>query len=572
MISIDRAIVVERAKALVRKGAAWVADVVAKARATRFVRKFSWWAAFRFVVLTTALIGVGLLVGAMTVALPPAFALGTAVLPVIFLIWATPELRRVPIKSLTRVFYIFIVVHACIPYYYAISLPGAPLLTIRRITVYTLLALFCITIAGSGEMRRRIAEAIKINRALSICIIGYVAMCFISLSTATYPELAMSQIAEFSFNWFVPAMTCLIVVQTMDDVRGVLKLIAYCFFFVTFVGVIDFIGERNYLIEIMPKALVERMIEAYPVFLELVNMHSIRNGMYRALSVFVEPLSYGEAAALIAPIGGYFLLHPESTRERLMGALLILCALVSLVVSGARGGSVAFLASMPIVFVLWVFRQQRNYPASIVPPLGGAIAFLATSTIMALVAVWPPLHKMVLGGGETASSDTSRLDQAVLAIPKIIANPFTGYGVGNAAPVIGYTSLGGKLSVDTSILTLLVETGVPGFLFYFGMILTGAYTMARLYAFGKDRESAIGAALASSMIAYGVYRTVLSQRENQWTFFIFLSLICIVLKLVAEKAKKKTSDMAPAEAMSGRVVATAPLRPGSEPGGNWVRT
>jgi O-antigen ligase len=505
--------------------------------AVRIYRGIPWKVVWLRTLLAIAISLVGLALGGMTVILPPIAPIGVLAIPVLLLMWATPELRRVPLNTLSKAFYAVLFAEACIPYYYAVQIPGLPWLTVRRIFVLTLIVLFAVTIAGSKSARRRISETLSIHQPLAICIVGYVMMCVISIFTARYPEMALSSLAEFTFNWFVPAFACMIVVESMDDVRSLLKLIAYFFLIVTAIGVIDFIGERNYAIDIIPRPLLERMMEAYPIFAEIVNMHSVRNGYYRALSVFVEPLSFGECAAICAPIGGYFMLHGEKARERALGVLVIVAALTSLFVSGARGGSVAFLASMPIVFVLWVLRQARFNPASMAAPLGGAVAFLSTSLLIGLVFAWPRLHNMVLGGGDTESSDMTRFQQASLAIPKIIANPVTGYGIGNAAEVIGFYSPGGKLSVDTSILTLLVETGVPGLLLYFGMMGFGTFAMARLYVTNKDREASVGAALGCSFIAYAVYRIVLSQRENQWLLFILVSIVCIVLRLVAIKAK-----------------------------------
>ena len=264
--------------------------------------------------------------------------------------------------------------------------------------------------------------------------------------------------------------------------------------------------------------------------------------------------------------------HGEKYTERLMGALTIIAALTSLFVSGARGGSIAFIASMPLFFVFWVMRYARNNPIGMAGPAGGALAFMATSGLVWAVLGIGRLHKMVLGGGDSASSDASRFDQAKLALPKIIANPITGWGIGNSAEVIGFHSPGGKLSVDTSLLTLLVETGVPGLVFYFGLIFVSIFTMSRLYVMGNDRETAIGAGLSCSMLAYGVYRLVLSQRENQWMFFILVSLVAVILKLVADRAKQNSSETVKA---SPKIGASAKSPPSEQPpgnGGEWVPT
>jgi O-antigen ligase len=199
-----------------------------------------------------------------------------------------------------------------------------------------------------------------------------------------------------------------------------------------------------------------------------------------------------------------------------------------------------------------------------VGPLFGAVALMGTVSVLGAVAFIGPVHRMILGGGETASSDMTRFDQAKLALPKIIGNPLTGHGIGNSAEVIGFFSPGGKLSVDTSILTLLVETGIPGFVLYFGMLFCGTYTMGRLYVGNNDRETSGGAALSCTFIAYIIYRLVLSQRENQWLFFILLAVSCVVLKLISDRAKKLAPQAIKSPTGFG-VVSTQPKRPFDAP-------
>jgi hypothetical protein len=379
-------IVAARVRSLAWSGpAAKNFGLVAWRHTVRTYRGISWQRVRRAIFLGLAIALGGALLGAMTVVLPPMAPIGVLAPLVLILIWATPELRRVPIKTMTKAFYAVIVAEALIPYYYAIQIPGLPWLGLRRMTVLSLIVIFSVNIAGSAEIRKRIIDTLSANKAIATCFFGYILMCFLSIFSARYPDVALSQGAEFTFNWFVPAFACIIVIRTTDQVRTLLKLLLWLFFVVTAIGVADFVLERNLMIDIIPKPLLARMMEAYPTFAELVNMHPYRNGYYRSSSVFVEPLSFGEYAAIVAPIGAYFMAHGEKYTERVMGALTIIAALTSLFVSGARGGSIAFIASMPLFFVFWVIRYARNNPVGMAGPAGGALAFMATSGLIGAV-------------------------------------------------------------------------------------------------------------------------------------------------------------------------------------------
>ena len=48
-----------------------------------------------------------------------------------------------------------------------------------------------------------------------------------------------------------------------------------------------------------------------------------------------------------------------------------------------------------------------------------------------------------------AYSDQARYDQWDLALPKILSNPLTGYGFGNAGDVVGYREPNGFVTLDS---------------------------------------------------------------------------------------------------------------------------
>ena len=552
MVSINKAAWVARVNAAAGKSAAWVVDLVAQARASRFVRKFSWRKAFRFLALSLFLAAIGLLVGVMTVILPPMASIGTVAVALLLLIWTAPELRHVPTKMLRKIFFVVVFIGTCVPNYYAVQIPGLPWFSIRRIVVLCLIILFAVAISGSKNLRDEVMVALRADRKLFTCVAGYYLMCVLSLFTSANPSESISMFSDYTLNGFVPLITGIIVIRSFTDVKLVFKLICSVSLFVAALGVADFIWQHNYAVDILPKALVNAMVEANPSLNFVFNGSPIRDGQYRASSIFMVPLSFGEYAAIVGPLGGYFIAHGEKIGARVFGALIILGCLGSLFASGARGGSMAFLIAMSVFLVLWVIRSSRANPHGMHGALGGASAFMGLMALLGLVLSVQSLRKKVLGGSETASSDTSRFDQANMAWPHILANPLTGHGLGNAGVVIGYTSPDGGVTVDSSILTLVVETGVPGIVLFFGMLLTMAWTTGRIYINGKDRDSAVGAAFACSGIAYSVYRLVLSQRENQSLMLILIGCAFAFIRIIANQSRAKAKQTAPSPGLAGK--------------------
>src|SRR5262249_42574622 len=159
--------------------------------------------------------------------------------------------------------------------------------------------------------------------------------------------------------------------------------------------------------------------------------------LYRASSIFTVPLSFGEFEAMVAPIAAYFIFHAATGRERALGIAAISFAIVGLVISGSRGGYIAFLIGMLLMIFAWGIRYMRSNPQSFIGTLMFGIFTVGAGATLSLIMVWPRLHDMVLGGWDTASSDDARFAQWDLAMPHILSNPITGHGVGTSGILAG---------------------------------------------------------------------------------------------------------------------------------------
>jgi O-antigen ligase len=125
---------------------------------------------------------------------------------------------------------------------------------------------------------------------------------------------------------------------------------------------------------------------------------------------------------------------------------------------------------------------------------------------------------MVLGG-DTAASNNGRYEQWVAGIPLIrsIRSPDTVSC--RAVNVI-------QSSIDSYALSLLVETGIPGLVFFVGLVLLPIWYGLRNAVFDLSESGAVAGALACSFIAFAPNRLVLSQRGNH---MLILSILAIVI-------------------------------------------
>ncbi len=152
------------------------------------------------------------------------------------------------------------------------------------------------------------------------------------------------------------------------------------------------------------------------------------------------------------------------------------------------------------------------------PGLVGAMGAMAFVVIVALILYWPRAHNMVLGGGSAAASTNGRWVQWAAARPLIIENPITGHGF-----VTGGYDIGS--SIDSYVISLLVETGIPGLVFFAGIVCLPIWYGVRAYLTDLSEKGALAGALACSFIAFTFYRLVLSQRENHLLIFCLLGIV-----------------------------------------------
>ena len=255
------------------------------------------------------------------------------------------------------------------------------------------------------------------------------------------------------------------------------------------------------------------MLATNPALDIIYNTVWFRNGIYRASSIYTVPLSFGELAAIVAPIGAYFVFHGENIKWRVLGCATVLASVVALFVSGARGGFVAFLVAMPIVAVLWTIRYSRINRGSLVGTIMAGLFLVGTIATITLVLAWPRASNIVLGGGDTANSTEARRVQWTMAVPHILSNPVTGHGKSSAAETVGFYTRQSHSDDRSYVITLLVEQGIPGFVLFFGMIAFGIWIGVRLYVGNTNERAAIGGPIAGCLIAFAVYRLALSQTK-----------------------------------------------------------
>ena len=480
---------------------------------------------------------IGLVVGVMVVIMPPLAWIAVVALSIGMLLWVMPDLNLVPEDVMRRLFFFAVAVQFAVPLYYAFAVPGLPWISIRRLTWFPMISVAALTLASSHLSRHRIAEIVGETKLISIPAIGFLVSIFLSVLTSKAWTDSLRDASDAFLYWYMAFFGCLLCIRNEKDVRIVLKIICFLALLAGFAGITEYVLQRHFIAQFWPEAMIERLFADNPYLFDNIVRNVIRNGQFRANYIYNVSLSYGEFLAVCAPICLYFSLRSRSWWEFALGCLGTLACVLGIFASGSRGAYFGASVAMPLVVSLWIIRYMKENPSSLVGMIATATLVSFVSGFATLAIFWARLRVLFTGGYEGAGSTDTRFAQWELAKPWIISNPITGHGAGLGGGLVGFYNPGSPIpSLDSYIISLLVEVGIPGFLFFFLMIGFSAILLLRVYILDSEEASSSAGAIACALVSFGLYRIALSQRENHVLLFLLVGMGMVVVFASARRS------------------------------------
>jgi hypothetical protein len=480
----------------------------------------------------------GSILGLAAVALPP-MGLAAIIGGVgLVLLWVLPDTFAPPKALIRRLLFVVVVVDLTIPTYYMVEAAGLPWISARRTVTFILVMFFAFAFSTSSESRAVISRVIRTNKLSSIFLLGFMATIVLSIFTSIDPGHSISALVDLILEGMVPFIVTLYVIRTEKDVDILIRTICWCGLFICFMGMVEFVLHHRPYLYLIPKSMLASLIAENQSFMVLVN-EMLRNGQYRASSVYIVSLSFAEFEAMIAPIGAVYLFHGRTLKDKLFGAAVAFSSIIGIFISGSRGGYVSALLAAAMLFCLLIIRRRLHEPQSLASPILSVVGATGMCLVLAAILFVGRINHLITGGGEGALSTDARKVQWALAWPKILANPITGHGFANGGSIVGYTPFpGAPPSVDSYLLSLIVETGVPSVFFFFGIAAVTAWTGVRRYIRDASWGGSLSGGLACSVTAFTFYRLFLSQRENQTIYFILIGCIMIMHTLFVQSKER----------------------------------
>jgi hypothetical protein len=387
---------------------------------------------------TVASIALGIVLGFSAVILPPMGAFGIVAVAGLVLLWVMPDLPLVSPGIIRKAFFFMLIADLIIPFYYTVQFSGLPWISARRLATFALIAPFLVAVAASSEVRRQIAERVRASLLLFICAAGFFVVATLSVLTSISPTESTSALVDAVLSWYVPFFAMIYIAKDKNDVVFLLKIICLCAIFNTGAGIVEFFLKHRFFIDIFPKGMLATMIDNNPSLANLLpNPQDFRNGLFRASSTFVTPLSFGEFQIIVIPIGLFFLLHRETLVDRLLGGVVAFGGIVGIICSGSRAGFVGVIASVAVFVAFYSIRKAVSSKGSLAPAIAGLLGIIGFGCVIGAILLFHQVHDMVLGGTAQASSTDARYIQWAAGTPFIKSNPITGHGFGLGGLIIG---------------------------------------------------------------------------------------------------------------------------------------
>ena len=398
------------------------------------------------------------------------------------------------------------------------------------------MVLFFICVFGSSKIRSQLTQALTASRPLDLAFYGVMISFFLSIPLSAHHPTSVNEFFNSLVYWFFPFACGVLVITKHEDVVTIFKIFAACSIILFCIGLYENIEQYRFFLHITPRHIFIND----PLLLERLSRASYRYGMYRSSASYMTPLAYSEGMALLSPIFLYFMVYGKSAVMRVIGLVALFSAFGSIILSGSRGGVIGFFASGAFFAFFVGLREFIHNRRTLIGPVilvgyaGGLAAFIG------LVFSWRRLYVRIFGGGEAAGSTEARFTQWDMALPHVASNPVTGNGIGMASAVVGYRQPNGNISLDSYVITLLVDAGIPGLLTFFFLFLSVMWIGVKYFILRPGEETAVLLPIASGFVGFLIYRFALSQTENMALAFLLVGISTAVvarLKRAAPAAK-----------------------------------
>ncbi|MGE0775804.1 MAG: O-antigen ligase family protein, partial [Sphingomonadaceae bacterium] len=376
-------------------------------------------------------------------------------------IWVLPDRDTAPSRTMTQMLLAFFAVSIAWPDYLALQLPGLPWISFRRLFLAPTVLLLLVCVSVNSQFRRDMRDVLQSEPLVWKLLVAFVLLQLLSILGAPSPAAALKNFINYQLAWTGVFFASVYAFRNIEVTTRFLKIFLMAAITIGFIAILESMNHgvlwRNHV-----PTFLQVDLETMAGTMET----EMRNGLYRAKSIYGQPLPFAEIMALTTPVILYFMFTTKVVWKRvaLFGVDMVLFYVLTLPQS--RLGVIGFLLSHALFIGVWSGRIWLRNKFSIVGPMITLAYPVAVIALAGAVMSVGSLRAKVMGGGDTVYSDQARKIQKLTARNVILRNPVIGHGPRQAANVLGFVAYG-RVTLDNYYLWVALDYGLIGFIVYF---------------------------------------------------------------------------------------------------------
>lgn len=455
---------------------------------------------------------------------PLVFALIAPLL--IWVFYLLPVANQYPENLISKLFILWLPTTILWPYFVVVQLPGIDLHP-SRVMLLGLLLLWVYYFFKCANFRSKFDEYNTLHRFFTWFVLLIILSKVSGLVLSNYFSASLNGFFKELTEVFIPAILALILIQNRSNLEKLISSLAWVGVVVVLVGVWEYQIQTTVFSAYLPSFLTGTK-EHIVLSIE----PKIRDGEYRLQSLFGHPLSYAQYLALVFPILAYKYILAVKQSSKLFWLLMMVLLTFVMFETGSRSVLPALFIEFGVLLLVLLMVYLRNNKASFI---GWTYVVLSPIVILGGSLAFIKGRNAFMGGSDLAYSSTqARFEMWDLGMQRIMAQPLQGligFGHSTSTEMINWR---GGISIDTYFLTVLIESGVFGFVLFLLTILLSSYTAVKVWI-KSDYKDYLPIVLAASILGYSVIAFISSLTHLLHVFYIVIALV-FVLALIQKKS------------------------------------
>lgn len=495
--------------------------------------------------LGALLLVVAAVYGLMT-AIMPLELLSTMLVPILLLfllcLWLLPDVGGLYDERFEVHMWWYLGLFMAWPGYVALALPGLPWISPIRVAVGLLVITFLFNLATSSHARNEVWKSMDAVPVLNRLFWVFWLLTTVTLVMSPNLNASMTKYLNNQIFWTLMFPVAALVGRREGMIQRAATILVLTAILVACVGINEYRLQKVIWIDWLPQWLrADELIIG-----QLMELNA-RAGtdIYRVRGPQMASLYFAENLSMVFPLVVHYACRAPGLFRTLLMMLAVGAMMVAMYLTGARSGVIGIVLTLVIYIFLAALRKRQQSPVSI----GATATLLAypvfVGVVAAIVLLWKRARTAVLGGGQHKPSTVAREQQWDRGWDLIAQNPF-GYGLDRSAEVLNFRNAGGKLTIDSYYLSVMLDFGIialPVFVMLFSLPMWFAISSLKRT---RTEELQLIVPLAIGLFNFVIIKSVLSSTSN---FPLAFAMMGFLVALVARmQADGRASDAVAARA------------------------